>query len=166
MIKSVKFLSQGQAENITPAPNIAIISIMSPNSPPARLDEGSFHSIRREWFYDIDRYIYLRDYSSGRINVQHPITEDQAKNIISYIESLKDDTKELELIVHCEMGVSRSAAIAKFVQDYYNVPIATDFILFNDDDDYFRYHNRKVFFTLRKSHEELKQYEKVFAGKQ
>lgn len=153
MIKSVRVLSQTEAEALKPSKDTAVISIISPNSPAAKLDETKFHSVKREWFHDIDKYIYLRS-ETGRVSPVHPITGDQALEIIRYIETIKADPNHLHLVVHCEAGVSRSVAIAIFIRDQYNVPLKVDRDL--------QFYNRKVLRTLEKQYQEYINYEAVF----
>lgn len=44
------------------------------------------------------------------------IKKEQALTLLSFIE----DNKNSDFIIHCEFGKSRSVAVAKFIEDFYN----------------------------------------------
>ena len=46
------------------------------------------------------------------------MTDDDAKQIINFLVDFQNKKTEFELIVHCFAGISRSAAIIKFFEDY------------------------------------------------
>lgn len=53
----------------------------------------------------------------------HPISKDQAKSIVEFIKEIHSFNEPLSLIIHCTAGVSRSAAIGKFINDYYGLDL-------------------------------------------
>lgn len=123
MIKTVKFVSQLHMENREdPCANTAIISITSPGDFQARIKTG-FHDILRLQFDDIYEEIIQEmigaipdvDNTSAGIFWHHLRLPDanHAKTIVDFLNRIQCE----RLIVHCHAGISRSAAIAKFVSD-------------------------------------------------
>ena len=91
-------------------PDCAIISITDPNGFPAEFAEiPHIKDVLRLEFHDTDRKIDDRDIV---------ITEEDAKNIIDFVERNKDSV--YEFIVHCEGGVSRSAGVCAALMKAYN----------------------------------------------
>lgn len=82
----------------------------------------------------------LEDHSNHLIMVfpdnNNPLSTDEAKKILSFI----NDNKERTFLVHCWAGISRSAAIAKFINEYME---ADDVIL-----NHYNMHNRAVLSAL------------------
>lgn len=76
------------------------------------------------------------------------LSEDQCLVIVSFLENLHSTQEDENVVVHCLAGVSRSAAVAKFISDYY----------IGDRDKYSRnlMFNKSVYRKLEKCHTELK----------
>ena len=101
MIKTVCFIAQNVAETIDPDYSTAMISIRSPKFE-VNLQSGWKHLHISE-FNDIDRKMYpwkLFD-------------KEQARAMIDFLDNLPDHVDAV--IVHCEAGISRSAAVALFI---------------------------------------------------
>jgi predicted protein tyrosine phosphatase len=60
-------------------------------------------------FYDIEEKCTENDYE------YNPITEEQVHEIFDFIEKHLD----CSFIAHCESGISRSGAVARFISNYY-----------------------------------------------
>jgi len=99
----------------------------------AKLD-GKWGDILRLWVHDIDKpwqnYVLFSD--------------DDADRIIHWLKKHENEFKGI--IVHCAMGISRSAAIARFIAKVYDLPF--------DEREGMQF-NRHVFNTLCKRWQEL-----------
>jgi hypothetical protein len=140
-----KFLSRKEAEGITTAYNagimyssevpydkkIAIISVVSPAEPgedPASLVtklDGFWYKVLRLQFHDIDP----SHCSPERIAQHKPMTEEHARQIIAFLLEVENDADEIW--VHCEAGISRSAAVAKFIATVYGSFFPESYSLYN-----------------------------------
>ncbi|HEY6438307.1 MAG TPA: protein-tyrosine phosphatase family protein, partial [Ignavibacteriaceae bacterium] len=130
MIASVFFLSRSQAESYSrkkqPRP-FAIISITDTGSKPANIPRTHQGLIRLE-FEDLYEEVYgeckvgqipdmLPDSLPLIVNGEEWPDANHAKKILSFIETVSKKEQEMDLVVHCEGGISRSAAVAQFVAD-------------------------------------------------
>ena len=131
MIETVVFTSQAAIENlIQPDPNTAVISIVGSGCRDAKIKDG-FHSVLRLSFDDLSEETVgwsvgcLPDaaedggqlyFEAGRFP-NDPVFPDinHAKAITTFLDELECR----HLVVHCHAGVSRSAAVAKFVSVNY-----------------------------------------------
>jgi hypothetical protein len=149
-----KFLSRKEAEDITATYNagiiyssevpydkkIAIISMVSPAEPgedPASLVtklDGFWYKVLRLQFQDIDP----THCSSEWIAERKPMTEEHAQQIIAFLLEVEDEVDEIW--AHCEAGISRSAAVAKFIATVYGSFFPESYSLYN----------KHVFSTLRR----------------
>lgn len=112
-------MSQQNAEAST-APADATWSVISiTSSEPAALQDG-WHDVLRLKFDDIDvpeaPYIMFG--------------ETHAQQIKEFMEKSNVDGVT-GIIVHCHAGVSRSAGIAKWIADTYNLPFPSSYMLYN-----------------------------------
>lgn len=69
-----------------------------------------------------------------------PFTREHADQIIDFVKMCKGEP----IIVHCAMGMSRSAAVAKFVHDYYGYEFDMSKPCFGTT----QHHNKLVYETL------------------
>ena len=129
MIKNVVYVSQAQAERWMPreTDNFAIISITGTHDPEANLDKN-FKKVLKCKFDDIDEAI-LDDPKKNR--KYYGINEIQAQEIIALTEELVKDEKFWLVIVHCHAGISRSAAVAKFISGKAGLYFLTSYNLYN-----------------------------------
>ena len=113
MIKTVCFIPQNTAETIDPDYSTAMISIRSPGFE-VKL-QPDWNHLHISEFNDIDTKMYpwkLFD-------------KEQARAMIDFLDNLPDHVDAV--IVHCEAGISRSAAVALFIQDYYGASLTLSF---------------------------------------
>ena len=138
MIKNTKHMSEERACDMRGNSFTGFISIVDPprwtdgqgyeKARKARLDK-KWGDILRLWIHDIDRpwqnYVLFN--------------EDHADQVIDWLKEHEDEFKSV--LVHCAMGVSRSAAIARFIAKIYDLPF--------DEREGMQF-NRHVFNTLCK----------------
>ena len=98
------FIPEVKARTMKPEPNMALISVTQLGDTFIYFQPG-WEDILRIQFDDVDT-MTLRSF--------HPA---QAEQIIEFVERNKDRD---EIVVHCLAGISRSAAIAKFIAEKYN----------------------------------------------
>lgn len=109
MIREVHFLSRSQAVTMAPYGREGIISITSPGEGRARLRRG-WRRVLRLQFHDIERA------TPDRV----PFGDEHADAIFEWLE--KADEHLDTLYVHCQAGKHRSAAVAKFIAERYDLP--------------------------------------------
>lgn len=116
-IKQVFFTSRELAESLVGNPDMAVISITDPGAREARLDP-LFHHVLRLSFYDA---VPADEYLPAPI----PGLFDQrmARQIGNFVEELHAAPFAISMMVHCEYGVSRSAAVALFVEAFAGAPL-------------------------------------------
>lgn len=132
------FLSKHQAQDVN-APDLAhkriLISITSPyirGSKPAKLHDDSWTDVLRLEFHDID--------PSKRGDRDKRVKKEKIKRVyfdekmaVQVLQFLKkyEDTTVTEAIVHCEAGISRSAAISKHIAQLYQLMFPEKYNLYN-----------------------------------
>lgn len=80
--------------------------------------QGEKKAIRSLWQMCDTAGLHARFYNFLDIDdAAGRFTEDKAKSIVDFIATSKANRKNI--CVHCWLGVSRSAAVAKFAQDYF-----------------------------------------------
>ena len=93
-----------------------VVSITDPDAPPARLDVG-FREVLAVAFHDV-----IEPVRWGETELA-PITPAQAHAVVAFLERWHADADALALLVHCEAGISRSAAVARFAAERYAIPV-------------------------------------------
>ena len=131
MLKNVQFMPRFHAEAIIPRSTSAMISISGPNNP-ARLNQ-LWHrgNLIRLQFHDADevgRVSRRLDYPGESKYIQL-FTPKDAKHIIDFVNEVKN--KVDVILVHCDAGISRSAAVAKFIAEMFNLPFPESYMLYN-----------------------------------
>jgi predicted protein tyrosine phosphatase len=131
MIRSVCFLPQLQAEAIVGTLSKAIISITADRAAPAQL-RGDYCDLLRlsvDDAYEEKHAIELGDIPDMAIDGQPlrvfgELWPDAAlaQRVHHFLERLHNAEREIDLIVHCHAGMSRSAAVAVHVHEHYGVP--------------------------------------------
>lgn len=117
-ISQVHFVSREHAESLTGSPTTAVISITDPGTPDANLC-AQFKDVLRLSFYDaVPAEEYLPAPMPGLFD--HVM----ARQIGHFVHDLSDAPEDISIMVHCEYGVSRSAAVALFVEAYTEAPLA------------------------------------------
>jgi predicted protein tyrosine phosphatase len=116
--------SRRQAEKFDPPDSEWwAISITDPGSPPAELSP-KFRGVLRTSFDDTEAGVTRRAWIIGEGEwTSTPLNVDEAKRIMSKtietIEGYLDEAAPTEpsLLIHCEMGVSRSNAVARVIKE-------------------------------------------------
>ncbi|MBE7423742.1 MAG: hypothetical protein HS110_15135 [Zoogloeaceae bacterium] len=108
MISSVDFLSRWFFESRQPSAGEAAISIGDPDqdAPPV-LGQYGDRALRVQ-FLDIEPEICWKQW----LDVNKCLTPQQAEVIAGFLRRIHAHEERIGLIVHCEAGVSRSAAVA------------------------------------------------------
>lgn len=116
-ISQVSFTSREAAESLPGAPGMAVISITDPGSPPAALSP-CFGPVLRLAFYDaVPADDYLPAPCPGLFD--HVM----AREVCAFIDRLQAARETYAVLVHCEYGISRSAAVALFIEAACGVPL-------------------------------------------
>ena len=109
-MKKVIFVSKTAAENAGGWGDWAVISITEENK--AELQEGWF-GICRLQFHDVD--------PTKGCEVPHVLMD--AKHAMKIVMFVNKTAPNIEgILVHCKAGISRSAAVAKWIAEKYNLP--------------------------------------------
>lgn len=115
-INHVFFASRELAESLAGNPYMAVISITDPGTPEARLNPLFQHILRLSFYDAIPADEYMPTLP-GLFNRQI------AQRIDSFVQELHKAPFEISVMVHCEYGVSRSAAVALFVEAVSGAPL-------------------------------------------
>ena len=126
MIREVEYLSQARAENMQPLPREAIISITGSGHPKARLRKG-WTRVLRLVFDDVEAPFF------NAVHFDYPHAED----ILVWLQKIEG--KADKVYVHCHAGISRSAAVAKFIAERYDL---------SGGIRVYEYHNQRVYRVL------------------
>ena len=125
---TVRFISQIDMETkVEPSKEVDVISIVDPDSPPAKFKDEDFKRVLRLYFDDISE-----DYIGSILDKRGMPDIDPRGNVLWHgfvmadghhakeiLEFIRSSTAR-HLIVHCHAGISRSAAIALFAASNYN----------------------------------------------
>ena len=124
MIEQVIFTNRRTAEARPGDPAWAVISISQPGDP-AQLIDG-WHSVHRVEFHDADP-----DRTTTRKRKEARVVMDaqQAKQIIKFVKDVAPEV--VGIMVHCQGGISRSAAVAKWIAERYQLPFDHSYALHN-----------------------------------
>ena len=104
---------------------------------PAVLHDDTWKDILRLEFNDVDPAHISKDETRYRL-----FNTNDAIEILKFLKKHQADT--VDVIVHCEAGISRSAAVAKFIAHVYNL----------DFPEHYSIYNKHVFSTLLRVHGE------------
>jgi predicted protein tyrosine phosphatase len=118
-LRNVIFTGREEAEARKGWRDWAVISITEPGYYPANLQSG-WNGILRLEFHDIDapREPYVL------------FTNDDAAKIIEFVARMHGNSCE-GIMVHCKAGISRSAAVAKYIARKHNLPFNNGYSLYN-----------------------------------
>ena len=115
-ISKVQYTSRKLAEQLRGSPYMAVISITDPATPEARLDPLFRHVLRLSFFDAVpaDEFMpacpgLFDHHMAGRIG--------------TFVTELHAAPFEISLMVHCEYGISRSAAVALFAEALTGAPL-------------------------------------------
>lgn len=125
MIKHVTFASRSKAENTIGISDCAVISITEPSSflELADLKDGWYEVLRAE-FDDVDPET-CSDKTYKFMSIH------QARVIASFVDSVAPSVSSI--LMHCKVGVSRSAAVAKWIAERYGLPFDHHYNSYNRD---------------------------------
>ena len=118
-LQKVIYTDQQSAEDIPGLDDWAILSITEPDWYPAKLKDG-WHDILRLEFHDID--LYTEPYVL--------FNQQQARDIIRFVRNCHEG-RIVGIVVHCKAGISRSAAVAKWIAQNYNLAFSDGYTLYN-----------------------------------
>lgn len=116
-ISQVCFTSRLRAEALVANGHTAVISITDPGTPDANLASGFKDILRLSFFDAVPADEYLPAPMPGLFD--HLM----ARRISAFVGVQHADQGDIVVIVHCEYGVSRSAAVALFVEAYAAAPL-------------------------------------------
>jgi len=111
VINIVDFVSSTRMEAMQGDKTLAVISITDTGSSDTRISPG-FGPVLRMKFDDLDADS-LAAGSTGRV-----FAHGDAERVVSFLDAVDRDADLQGVIVHCEMGRSRSGAIAWFALSY------------------------------------------------
>ena len=106
-MRRVRFISRRVAATLRPQRGAVVISIHDRSEPPLELQPG-WSDVLLQRFHDTD----------GRLMGLEVFSDAQARDVLAFAARHRG----AELIVHCQQGHSRSAAIALFLSEKYGVP--------------------------------------------
>ncbi len=114
--RRVQFFSRQVIEGMPHGdPRTALISITDPGDP-ARLPEGWAAVLRLE-FDDITPPFPVLICDGNQHRDLAPFDASMATQVLEFVGAVPPDVNRI--IVHCNAGISRSAAVARFLADYY-----------------------------------------------
>lgn len=135
-MKHVVFYPRAMAEKLQPTGNDVMVSIHDCSQKPASLQKG-WNAVLRLSFHDTD--VAKPGYDL--------FSPEQAHQVMAFIEQHVDSER---IVVHCNMGVSRSAAVAMFIAEQQERNLFQQGRAFFHPDRPAQY-NRLVYSTLNKT---------------
>lgn len=115
MLKNVIFEGQKATESRPGWQDWSVISITSMFSKPASIQPG-WHGVLRLAFDDTD-------VEGGEFT---PISVNQAQELVEFVQN-EVDSGVTGILVHCGVGVSRSAAVARWICKSYALPFQDNY---------------------------------------
>lgn len=115
-INHVFYTSRKLAESLAGNPYMAVISITDPTTPEARLDPLFRHVLRLSFFDAVPADEFMPALP-GLFDLA------MARQIRDFVTEIQQAPFEMSVMVHCEYGVSRSAAVALFVEACSGAPL-------------------------------------------
>ncbi len=122
MVSKVIFVGRATAETTPGWQDWAVVSITEPGFPgEAKLMPG-WHSVCRVFFHDVDPAIPCGE-------PHQLMNEADALKITQFVREVAPGVDGI--LVHCKAGVSRSAAVAKWIAKQFDVPFNHDYDRYN-----------------------------------
>ncbi len=115
-ITHIQYTSRKLAEQLRGSPYMAVISITDPTTPEAKLDPLFRHVLRLAFFDAVPADEFMPA-------LPGLFDREMARQISAFVSELHAAPFEISLMVHCEYGVSRSAAVALFVEALTGAPL-------------------------------------------
>lgn len=124
MLKKVMFVGRYSAETCGPWPDFALISLGEPDAAEGdpKIQDG-WHDVLRLSFHDITPDTLVE----GSYTL---MSDADAQAIVSFVKEVAPQVEGI--IVHCRAGISRSAAVAKWICGEYKVPFDAKYRKYND----------------------------------
>lgn len=124
MLNNVMFVGRYSAENCGPWSDFAMISMGEPDAKEGdpKIQDG-WHDVLRLSFHDITPDTLDIDNSYTLMN------EGDAIKIVNFVREVAPNVDGI--IVHCRADISRSAAVAKWICDEYNIPFNANYDRYN-----------------------------------
>ena len=116
-IRKVSFTSRKSAETLPGDPATAVISITDPGQPEAHLAPTFRHVLRLAFFDAVPADEFLPAPIPGLFDHR------MARQVSDFLTDLQARPADMSLLVHCEFGVSRSAAVALFAEAMSGAPL-------------------------------------------
>lgn len=119
-ILPVHTFSKQEASKYKPTTETFLISIQDSNKKVLSFKEKTNHITRK--LYKDFIFLFFDDlniWETKFYNSTRSFTKDDASLIINTLDKWFKNKKPEKIIVHCEMGVSRSQAVALFIAKYY-----------------------------------------------
>ncbi|MFV5214922.1 hypothetical protein ACLIIZ_14480 [Azonexus caeni] len=115
-INRVFYTSRKLAESLSGNPYMAVISITDPTTPQARLDPLFRHVLRLSFFDAVPADEFMPP-------LPGLFDRTMARRVDEFVREIHGAPFEMSMMVHCEYGVSRSAAVALFVEAATGAPL-------------------------------------------
>ena len=131
MLKSVDFMSLAAAKSVVPTKGVAVISIYDSSITRYLPTFSGFFDVLRVNMLDVCEEDLLKpigawtdepspeqhaDYTQHTNEFAPSLSK--ARDIRTFVDRLHALTEELDLVVHCSQGVSRSAAVASWAGEH------------------------------------------------
>ena len=122
MLNKTMFVGRATAETTHGWGNWAIVSISEPNSAfgEAKLLPG-WNAVHRCEFHDIE--VEMEDEPYVLMTLQ------QAQEIVNFVHTIAPHVEGI--LVHCRAGISRSAAVVKWIAETYQLPFNHEYDRYN-----------------------------------
>jgi predicted protein tyrosine phosphatase len=120
-LKTVMFMGRIEAAAEPPRPDWAVISLSEWGAEPAKLKDG-WQAILRMEFHDIEEPVPDEPFDL--------FTPDQARQIVRFVQDA-NTSGATGVLVHCRAGISRSAAVAKWIAGKYGLRFPESYSLYN-----------------------------------
>ena len=124
--KTITFLSEDEALSLVPKPNSILIAIRefnknsSKSTAPLKYQSG-YDNIHTFFFFDYCKYRGKPTWSQSLIRDGWVLFDKKiAADIIKFVEA---NNSAQHIYIHCAAGISRSAAVAKFFSDIWDIPL-------------------------------------------
>lgn len=136
MLKSVEFMSLNALKSLVPSANMAVISIRDSSSvrelpsfngfldvlPLDMLDVCEEHSLQEAGGW-ADEPTYEQHLLYCEISDNFAPSLSHAHAIRAFVYRLHERGDEIDLVIHCSAGISRSAAVASWVAEQFRVAL-------------------------------------------
>lgn len=119
MIKRIIFAGGYTAETIGPFEDWAVISIGEPDVTKPNIRAG-WHDVLPLSFHDVDPDKPIESQSEYTL-----MATSDAVEIVEYVRKVAPNVDAI--LVHCKAGISRSAAVAKWIAEQYELPFDHDY---------------------------------------